>query len=394
MGESSSVRLHVMHVVRSGRAEGGMENGVVNVANRLPADRYKISICALDSAETFSTRIQRPDSEFHLVPKQGSGIDWGLIRRLARVFKNSRTDLVHSHNWGTFLYAVLAAKLAGLPIVHGEHGKNANEMEGDTRTKYWAKKLLTRYVDRVVTVSQEIAKEWTAYGLPPDRIQWIPNGVDTQRFHPRADKIEARRKFGLPESGLLIGSIGRQDPLKAYDVLLDAFGKIASRHPDTSLALLGRGPCHDSLVQQAEVLRLKQRIFLLGHHPDPEDFLAGLDVFVLPSRTEGMSNVVLEAMASGLPVVCADLPCHHEVFTPGEEGMVVSPITADSFADVLRVLLQDEQHRWNLGRAARAKAAGRFALDRMISDYDRLYSEYRQAEVTPNRSLERLAGRI
>src|SRR4051794_34375174 len=120
-------RIHVLHVVRRGFAGGGMENGIVNVANRLGRDRYKISLCALDSSETFSQNIRRDDSQFYLLPLKKTGVDWGLIRRLANVIRRSKADLVHSHNWGTFFYAVTAAKHAGVAILHGEHGKNPGE---------------------------------------------------------------------------------------------------------------------------------------------------------------------------------------------------------------------------------------------------------------------------
>ena len=173
--------IHLMHVVRRGFAGGGMENGVVNVSNRLPS-RYVVSICALDSTETFSERISRLDSRFFLLPKLGEGIDWNLVRRLSKLIRLEKVDLVHSHNWGTFLYAVLAAKWAGVPIVHGEHGKNERELDKESWPKSWTKSVLGRQVDQLVTVSQALAIEWEAYGIPKNKIQWIPNGVDTNLF--------------------------------------------------------------------------------------------------------------------------------------------------------------------------------------------------------------------
>src|SRR5215510_8756746 len=110
--------IHILHIVRKGFAGGGMETGIVNVANGLPAERFRVSVCALDVSETFSHRIRRPNSEFYLLPKTGRGIDWRLFWRLTRLLRRAHVDVVHSHNWGTFLYSVLAAKLARVPIVH------------------------------------------------------------------------------------------------------------------------------------------------------------------------------------------------------------------------------------------------------------------------------------
>jgi sugar transferase (PEP-CTERM/EpsH1 system associated) len=371
--------LHIMHVVRVGFAGGGMENGIINVANGLCAGRFRVSICALDSQETFSGQIRRPDSAYYLLPKR-EGIDWLLIWRLARLFRHTRVDVVHSHNWGTFLYSVLAAKLAGVPIIHGEHGKNLAELNETNRPKSWAKRVLGRRVDRLVTVSQTIAAEWAGYGVPPGKIEWIPNGVDLDRFHPRPEKPELRRAFSLPEHGLLIGSVGRFDPIKNYEVLIEAFGRLAPRFPESRLALLGDGPREPNLRSLADTIGVRDRVFWLGRRPDPENFLPALDIFALPSLSEGMSNVVLEAMASGLPVVSADLPGHREVFAPGSEGVVVSPCDAQALGDALEGLIGDAERRLAMGAAARRRVLARFNLRRMISDYERLYARYAQQE--------------
>jgi sugar transferase (PEP-CTERM/EpsH1 system associated) len=370
-----------MHVVRKGFAGGGMEGGIINVTNGLTAGRFQVSICALDSRETFSERVRRPDFACYLLPKK-DGVEWWHIWRLARLFRRTRVDVVHSHNWGTFLYSVLAAKFAGVPIIHGEHGKNLNELNEINLPKSCAKRLLGRRVNRLVTVSQTIASEWADYGVPPDKIEWIPNGVDVERFQPRPEKQALRHAFGLPEHGLLIGSVGRFDPIKNYEVLVEAFARLAPRFPEIGLAFLGEGPCEANLRSLADTLAVKDRIFWLGRRPDPEDFLPALDIFVLPSVSEGMSNVVLETMASGLPVVCADLPGHREVFTPGSEGVVVFPCDAQTLGDALAGLLENAERRLELGMAARRRVLARFNLRHMISDYERLYARFAQPEQT------------
>jgi sugar transferase (PEP-CTERM/EpsH1 system associated) len=392
-GPADAQPIHVIHVVRRGFAGGGMENGIVNVANRLSPERYRVSVCALDSLETFSQRIRRSNSEYYLLPKHGEGIDWGLVWRLARLLRRRKPHLLHSHNWATFLYAVLAAKIARVPVIHGEHGKNIGELDRESRQKYWAKSILGPRVNRLVTVSQVLAAEWAGYGVPPGKIQYIPNGVDTERFRPRTDAAECRRKFGLPENGILIGSVGRMDELKNYAVLITAFANMAPEFSGMHVALLGDGPEQQKLQARAQELGVAGRVFFLGRHPDPENFLAALDIFALPSKTEGMSNVLLEAMASGLPVVCADLPCHHEVFQPDREGVVVSPCTVLTLADRLAELSRKPVLRQALGAAAREKVLASFSIARMVSDYDRLYVDCWQAGAVGHSALQRIVTR-
>jgi len=351
-----------------------MENGIINVANRLPRDRYKVSLCALDSSETFSERFEAKDAEFYLVPPKRAGIDWSLIPRLAKVFRRSGADVIHSHNWGTFLYAVLAAKRARVPIIHGEHGKNPGELEGEGRFKRLAKSVLGKRVDRVVTVSREIATEWAAYGIPSSKIVNIPNGVDESRFRPRTDGREQRRRYGLPEKAFIVGSIGRLDELKNYDVLIEALAMMAGDHPDVCVALLGDGPRMEHLRAMAARLGVQDRTYFLGRHPDPENFLAALDVFALPSKTEGMSNVVLEAMASGLPLICANLPCHGEVFEAGKEGVTVDPCDPAGWAAEIGRLQHSVEILSALAESARRKVLQRFGLVRMVNDYGNEYA--------------------
>ena len=230
-----------------------------------------------------------------------------------------------------------------------------------------------------MTVCQSIADEWVAYGIPKEKVLCIPNGVDTARFHPREDASEFRKQFELPESAFLVGSIGRLDELKNYDVLIAALGQLKESLPEVHLAVLGDGPRKELLKALAEELGIAERVHLLGFRNRPESFLAALDVFALPSRYEGMSNVVLEAMSSGLPLVCADLPSHREIFSAGLEGEIVSPSTEEAWAESLSELYQSAQRRLSLGLAARAKIVEKFSIEKMVSDYDRLYAAHTTA---------------
>ena len=146
---SGETKLHVMHVVRMGGIGGGMEKGLINVANRLP-EEFRISLCIMDAYEEFSTRLNRPGAQFHLLPAAGGGVDWKWVSRLAALFRREKADIIHSHTWGTFAYSVLAARLAGVPIIHGEHGKNIHELNEKNRPKDWTRRILGRSVDRLI----------------------------------------------------------------------------------------------------------------------------------------------------------------------------------------------------------------------------------------------------
>jgi glycosyltransferase involved in cell wall biosynthesis len=160
------------------------------------------------------------------------------------------------------------------------------------------------------------------------------------------------------------------------------------------VALLGDGPDEQNLRAKAQELGVEARVFFLGRHRDSENFLAALDIFALPSKTEGMSNVLLEAMAGGLPVVCADLPSHREVFQADREGVVVSPCTAETLAGRLAELYRNSPLRRALGSAAREKVLACFRIARMVSDYDRLYIDCWQETLEDRSAVQRSTNRI
>jgi sugar transferase (PEP-CTERM/EpsH1 system associated) len=368
--------IHLMHTVRSGWG-AGMEGGIVNVCNRLP-EEFRVSICAIAPEEAFSDFIKRPGSQFFtLPPHRREGVDWALVPRLARLFRRTKVDLVHSHTWGTFLYSVLAARLTGTAIIHGEHGKNMFELTEHNPAKTWARRLLGPRVNRMVTVSDDLRREWIErYRIPERKIVWIPNGVDVTRFRPDpADRAAARRHFGLPESGFMIGSVGRLDPIKNYRLLIDAARIVLAKQEQVAFTVLGDGPCQQELERQAADLGIAGHVHLLGRRYESPRFLQTLDVFVLPSISEGMSNSVIEALATGLPVVCPALPTHREVISAGVDGILIENFTSETLAETLLHLLDDEAERLRLSRAARETACRQFSLQRMVDRHASLYHE-------------------
>jgi sugar transferase (PEP-CTERM/EpsH1 system associated) len=374
-GEAS---LHVMHVVRMGDSGGGMEKGLINVARRLP-EEFCISICALDTQEDFSACLHRPGSQFYLLPGgQGAGRpDLKWVFRLVRLFRDTGPDVVHSHNWGTFVYTVLAARLAGVPIIHGEHGKNLHELDERNPPKDWARRFLGRSIERLITVSDPLRREWIEkYEIPPRKAVYIANGVDLERFRPGLDQAECRKRFDLPQEAWIVGSVARLDPIKNFGLLVRAMPLLQNADRPVVVALLGDGPCRNEIEALAAKLGVCGRLYLPGKRPDVEHFLGALDVFTLPSLCEGMSNVVLEAMAAGVPVVCPDIPAHHALIDPANgEGILLDPCTEHTLAANLLDVLASPERRKSLAERSRAKTERHFTLDEMARRHAELYRE-------------------
>ncbi len=299
---------------------------------------------------------------------------WNALR-MARLFRTLKPDIVHTRNW-TCIDGIVAARLAGVPIViHGEHGREAADPEGQNVVRRRIRRLLAPLVTQFVTVSQDLAR-WLVneVRIPARKVCTIYNGVDTCRFS--ADRRDfARRALGIPDQSVAFGTVGRLDPVKDHVGLLRALAHITP-DPRVLLYIVGDGPCRTEVESVVRALGLTQRVRLLGDRPDVPEILPGLDAFVLPSLGEGMSNTILEAMATGLPVVATRVGGNPELVVHEVTGLLVEPRSTDSLATALSRYAEDSRLRVAHGQAARHRAVSEFGLRRMLSAYDDLYSRH------------------
>jgi sugar transferase (PEP-CTERM/EpsH1 system associated) len=282
---------------------------------------------------------------------------------------------VHSRNWAAF-DAVLGARVAGVPVVvHGEHGREIGDPHGVNRRRNRIRRVLSPLVRRFVAVSDDL-RTWLieTVRVPARKVTTIRNGVDVERFG-RHDRAAARRALGLDDHWVVTGTVGRLDPIKGQRGLIQAFATVAARCREARLVVAGDGPCRGELEGTVAALGLGDRVQLLGARRDVPVVLAALDVFVLPSIGEGMSNTVLEAMASGLPVVATRVGGNPELVEPGVNGCLVPAGDERALAEAIAMYGDDAHLRTLHGKASRDRAAGRFELGRMCSSYENLYAE-------------------
>jgi len=341
---------------------GGLENGVVSLINRLPADRFRHAVIALTEVGEFRRRVQREDVQFHALHKPpGQGLR--VAPKLVRLLRQIKPSLVHTRNLGA-LEMALPAWWAGVPLrVHGEHGWDSHDPDGRSLKCRLVRRAYRPFVHRYVALSRQLQGYLIdAVGVPPARIAQIYNGVDTQRFVP----AEVREPisgcpFGAPHEWL-VGWVGRMEAVKDPVNLVQAFATAVERSPamkQARLVLVGDGRLRGELQRLLREAGLSDRAWLPGERSDVPAILRGLDCFVLPSLAEGISNTILEAMASGLPVVATRVGGLAEVVADGETGRLVAPGRPDQIAAaVLEVLAQ----RARMGAAARERAQ-RFGAD-------------------------------
>ena len=377
----------------------GMENGVINVCHRLPSEEFAPSICTFRAGGAAEERVDIGRVGLFNV-KRHFGNDPSLPFRLAWLLRRRRIDVLHTHGWATLIEGLAAARLAGVrTVIHGEHG-NIDDRPRQLFAQRWG----WRKVDRVLSVSSALADRLASVvGFPRERIHVIPNGVDTDRFRPSdTSKSELRRQLGLPSGGLLIGMVARFVPFKDHAGVFGTLAKLREAQIEVHLALAGDGPLGDELKQLAGKLDIADRVHFLGELARVEPLLGALDVFVSnSSHNEGMSNAILEAMASGVPVVATRVAASPELLDEGKAGILIPPRDTEALAAALRQLVDRPGFQLSLSQVGRQRAVDCYSISSMVESYSRLYlqaaglsgrhSRLRTAEAQATLLSERIA---
>lgn len=364
--------IRILHVVFS-LDPGGMENGLANLAQRFDPEEFDIHVCCLEREGSFARRFPKPEQVYTLQKSVGFSIRslFGLIKLIWRI----NPHVIHSHNLGTLIYASSAtAQGRWKPILHGEHGQLTGEHCEPRRLRQ--RKKYFRHCRALHTVSHSLREHFSEFGFSPSDFEVIVNGVDTERFQP-GDKRAARRELGLPENHLTIGVLGRFGPFKRHNLLLTAFDELTTRIPNASLLVVGGGgPEEERIKKQARESRVADRIHLTGFQDDPRRHYHAMDLLVIPSINEGLSNALLEAMASGVPALCNAEACgSEEVITPDEDGFITGIFASSSLATDLERALSDPARLIDMGMAARENIMQRFSIETMVREYKRTYRE-------------------
>jgi sugar transferase (PEP-CTERM/EpsH1 system associated) len=384
----------IIHVVYR-FAVGGLENGVVNLINGLPRDAWRHGVIAItDFSPDFCSRVTRSDVTYLALGKQ-TGHLVRLYPRLFTLFRGLRPAIVHTRTMAA-LEAVAPAWAAGVPVrIHGEHGWDTADLHGSSARLRWVRRAYSPFVTGYIALSQHLEDYLQQrVGIRRERITQLYNGVDTARFFARPSGSTRAVDCPFRDPRLwLIGSVGRMEKVKDPVNLARAFVRAIERDPPARaklrLVMVGDGALRPAVEQTLTEAGLRNLAWLPGERSDVPQIMRSLDCFVLPSLAEGISNTILEAMASGLTVIAARVGGNSELVEDAMTGRLVPP--ADSEALATRIL--DYFHHPDVarrhGKAGRNRVERRFSLDRMIADYDRLYRGFIERRGVRRASLNR-----
>lgn len=349
---------------------GGAERVISNLASSLDPEKYRAILC-LFRPGWIQERTESRGVRTHVIPTHGM-TDWRWALQFRRLLRQEQVDLIHAHEFDANVQGTFVAAMSGIPLVATVHGKNY----------FWERlrrRLAYRWVSRhatMVAVSQNL-KQFIVeqVGISSDRIKVVYNGVDVVPHCERADVDQCRKELCVPENDQIVGVVGNLYPVKGHQYLIEGIPAVLKACPNTSFIFAGRGQLEPELKEQVHRLGLDRRVHFLGLRQDIPRILAMLNVFVLPSLSEGLSMAILEAMIAGKPVVATRVGGNPELVLDGETGLLVQPRDSQALASSLVTLLTNRQQATQCAEKGKNRAEGQFSLGTMVRSYQMLYEE-------------------
>lgn len=348
---------------------GGTERLVIELTARLHPT-MPMAVCCLDERGTWAASLEELGITVHALGRQ-PGFHPSLGMAIARVARAHRATMIHAHHYSPFVYAAVARLCgAGSEVIFTEHGRLSDTRPSAKRRL--ANRLLGRIPKRVFTVSGDLRQHLIEEGFSPDAVDVIYNGIDAGPLPDPHTRAQARARLRVTPDTLVVGTIARLDPVKNLGSLIRAAALVAGDRPIVVL-IIGDGPERAALERLTAELDAGHLIRFEGHKDDARSWLAGWDVFVNCSVSEGVSLTILEAMAAGLPVIATGVGGTPEVVN-STCGRLVPARDDAALASMLLELALARDLRVALGTAGRARMEQHFSLARMVDDYRVVYT--------------------
>ena len=351
-------RVRVAHVALT-LDLGGAEQLLVEFAKHCDKQRFELNFVALANDGVIGEKLRGVSAKITVLNAR-EGLRPGLVFRLARCFREQGVDIVHTHLDRPHIYGTLAARLAGIRhVIHTRHGQADNL----TSRQHRLVRAVSRWTKRFVCVSQDAAKLTTlSHGISSDRISTIWNGIDLSRF-----SAMDRDPLGP------VVTVARLMPEKDLETWLRAAALAAQQDDRLRFEIAGDGPCRGRLESLAHELGIKHRVRFIGAIDDVPAFLSRAGIFMLSSRTEGISLAVLEAQARGLPVIATEVGGNVEIITHERNGLLVPSLDPNALAEAILRLRRDLSLNDRIGIAGRRRMEDQFDVVTMVQRYESLY---------------------
>lgn len=366
-------KINILHLV-NGLAIGGAEKKLLDLVRSTDKEKYNVVVCSVGQGGPLQKEFEKLNLKV-IVFRKKFAFDFSLIFKVARLIREEHIDIVQT----TLLYAdligAIAAKIAKVPIVISwetvSHGAN-DCLRVKLRHKL-GYRFAMKFVKKIVAVSNETRDSIIkSRGIQSDKLLTIHYGVDLRKYNG-ADGATNKKELGISGDAPVIGIVARLEEVKGHKYFVQAIPKLIEKFPNIKCILIGDGSLRKSLETQVEELNLKSCFHFLGFRDDVQAWLNAMDIFVLPSISEGLPNVVLEAMACKKPVIATAVGGIPEAVIDGVTGSLIPPRDSDAIAQAISKLLENDKLTEELGSKSRLRVEEEFSLEREVSEFEKLY---------------------
>jgi len=344
---------------------GGAEMMILSVLKALDRALYSPSVCSMLPGVALRQEFEESGIPVHVLHKK-SGVDWGMIVRLSAILRREKIDILHTHNYYAWFYGGIASLFApGCKHVHTQHSNIVMYKS----PPWFIKRIISAIPRKITAVSDQVLETLLGhkYISNTSNAVIIHNGIDLHTFYP-ADSSHSQ-----DNNRIVIGIVARLSEVKNHRLLINAFAEVCRDISVVSLKIVGDGPLMADLKEQADNLGISERIEFAGEQANVNEILRQFDIFVLCSYSEGFSMSILEAMATGLPVIATNVGGNPSNVIDKETGLLVESDNISELSNALKKLISDEAMRKRLGNNGRDRVTRLFSLSSMVNGYQNVY---------------------
>ncbi|HBC46548.1 MAG TPA: hypothetical protein DEO84_08250 [candidate division Zixibacteria bacterium] len=362
-------KINLMHVVLN-LGVAGLERVVTELSLRMNRDIFNVEVCCLSFRGHFADVLESKGIKVTLVQQNQKRFDPALPWRLRSFLKEKNVHILHAHT-GTYFFGAVSALMARVPAVfYTEHGR----FIVDPLVRVIEDRIGVRLTDKVIAVSPELKERLIKkIKFPASKVSVVVNGVNMDLFCPRPKSKAILNELGIPVDSRIIGAVGRFELVKDHLTLLKAFEFISQKIPNTMLLLVGDGSLRDNLTRYADSHGFRNRVIFAGERNNVPEMLNLMDIFVLPSLSEGTSVSLLEAMASGVAAVVTNVGGNPSIVEHGQNGLLVEPDNPPEMAEAIRTLVIDDKTRRLYSGNSLEIIKRSYSLDKTIETYTGMY---------------------
>ena len=363
--------MHRLMIITHDLAIGGLQQVVVNLCKSIDRKRFDISVLCLRTLGEFTPEIERMGIKVHLLPQKQNGTDYLAFLKVAKILREQKIDVIHTHNTQPFVDGTIGAILAGVrTIVHTDHSREYP----DKKRYVFAEWVMSHFAYKVVGVSDATSQDLIKHEkISPKKVITIVNGIDGSPLETPVDKEKKKKELGIINDGPIIGLGVRLAKQKGITYLLQAMPAITKAYPDVTLVIAGTGECEDELKEEARERGVDKNVLFIGPRLDMIEIIKVFDLYVLPSLWEGLPIVILEAMAAGCPIVATNVGGNYTAIQHGVNGSLIEPKNPSLLASEIIKLLEHDALRMSYARKGIEIFKRNFSLEVMANNYQKLY---------------------